>query len=304
MDTPEIPFPESSIEGLTPPTPDAREAEHSPDNPPWGVLAAVGLWLVSLVLMVVTQMVFLVGYILYRGIKLSAVEEVVTQDPMAIFAAVLSIIPSHALTLAVAWLLVTGVGKRPFLRTLGWDWGRGGFTFWRCAGLAVGLLAVGFAVIKLTGNPETELDKLIQSSRATALTTALLATVSAPFVEEIIYRGVFYSALHRAAGKGWAVAIVGLLFTLIHVLQYRQSYGVIATIAVLSYTLTFIRAYTGRLLPCFVVHLVFNAIQSVLIVLNPYIEQLSPEQTPAPVAPPAAPGALLHALVQFIQLHL
>ena len=70
-----------------------------------------------------------------------------------------------------------------------------------------------------------------------------------------------------------------------------------------AYTLTLIRAHTGRLLPCFVVHLVFNAIQSLLIVLNPYIEQLSPEQTPAPVAPPA-PGALLHALVQFFHSYL
>jgi membrane protease YdiL (CAAX protease family) len=155
----------------------------------------------------------------------------------------------------------------------------------------------------MTGNPPTELDKLIESSRATALATAFLATVTAPFVEEVIYRGVFYSALHRAAGKVWAVAIVGLLFTLIHVIQYRQSYGVIATIAILSYTLTLIRAHTGRLLPCFVVHLVFNAIQSLLIVLNPYIERLSPEQTPSPVPLPA-PGALLHALVQLFQLHL
>lgn len=316
MGTPEIPFTESRFEELTPPTPGEREAEPGPDNPPWGVFAAVGFWLATLFLMFVTQMVFLVGYILYRGTKLSAVEEVLTKDPMALFVTILSVIPTHALTLGLAWLLVTGAGKRPFLHTLGWDWGRGfnlrlgggrvfvlHFNFWLNSVLAVVLLAVSFLLIWLTGNPQTDIDRLIASSRASAIATALLAAISAPFVEEIIYRGVFYSALHRAAGKVWAVFIVGLLFTLIHVLQYRQSIGVITSIAILSYTLTLIRAHTGRLLPCFVLHFVFNSIQSVLIVLNPYIEQLSPEQTPAPVPVPADPGALLHTLVQLIHLH-
>jgi hypothetical protein len=281
------------------------------------VLAAVGVWIMSFVFMLVTQMAFLIAYLLYRGINLATVADVVSKDPAAIFVAILSIIPAHALTLGLAWLLVTGAGKRPFLRTLGWDWGRGltfrlsgertfvlHFNLWSCAGLAVVMLVAGLIVIKLTGNPQTELDRLIESSRATALATAFLATVTAPFVEEVIYRGVLYSALQRAAGKVWAVAIVGVIFTGIHVLQYLPSYGVIATIFLLSFVLTLIRAHTGRLLPCVVVHLVFNGIQSVLIVLDPYIKHLTPENTPVPVPVPAEPGVLLHTLVQLFQLHL
>ena len=111
--------------------------------------------------------------------------------------------------------------------------------------------------------------------------------------------GQSWSAIRRAAGKGWAVLIVVLLFAGIHVPQYWPSFGVIGTILLLSLALTLIRARTERLLPCFVVHLVFNAIQSVLIVLDPYIEQFSPEKAPAP-----APDALLHLLLQLFQLHL
>jgi membrane protease YdiL (CAAX protease family) len=296
--TPEIPFPESGVEDVTPPS-DGREGDFVPDRPPWGVPAALGIWLASFAFMFVTQLAFIIGYLIYRRAGLAAVAEILTKDPVAIFVAILSLVPAHLLTIVAAWMLVTRNGKRPFLRTLGWDWARG-FTFWRSAGIAVALLLAGLGIIKLTGSPETELDRLIESSRAAALTTAFLATVTAPFVEEVIYRGVLYSAIRRAAGRGAAVAIVVLLFAAIHVPQYWPSYGVIGTILLLSLALTLIRSYTGRLLPCFVVHLVFNGIQSVLIVLNPYIEQLSPEKTPTP---PPAPGALLHFLVQLITPH-
>ena len=296
--TPQIPFPESRFEDLTPPAPRERAGEYSPDEPPWGILAAVGVWLMSFIFMLVTQLAFVVGYLLYRGVEPAHMGEAILKDPGAIFAAIISLVPAHLFTLGLAWLLVTGAGKRPFLRTLGWDWGRG-FTFWRSGGLAVALLLVGAGIIKLTGNPDNELARLIESSRAAALATAFLATVTAPFVEEVIYRGVLYSAIRRALGKGWAVSIVVLLFAGIHVPQYWPSFGVIGTILLLSLVLTLIRARTERLLPCFVVHLVFNAIQSALIVLDPYIEQLSPEKTPPP-----SPGALLHVLLQLFTSHL
>src|SRR5688572_31721513 len=47
-------------------------------------------------------------------------------------------------------LFRSGAGKRPFFRSLGWEWG-GGFTLWRSAGLAVILLLVGMGIVWLTG---------------------------------------------------------------------------------------------------------------------------------------------------------
>lgn len=289
MDTPQTSLPQDSYANFTPsPKP---QSVVSPDNPPWGILGALGVWILSFVVMIAAQLVFLVGYIIYRGVGLNELAVFVTKDPTALFFAVISIIPAHILTLGLAWLLVTKIGRHPFLPTLGWDWTRE-FTFWRCAGLAAALLLLGIGIIKLTGNPQTELDRLIESSRATALATAFLATVTAPFVEEVIYRGVLYSPLQRAIGKTWAVTIVLLLFAAIHVPQYWPSFGVIGTILVLSFVLTAIRARTGKLLPCFIVHLIFNGIQSVLIVLSPYIETPAPETTPAP--------ALLLSFVEFL----
>ena len=293
MDTPRTSLPKDSFANYTPPP--VPQSVVTPDNPPWGIIGAVGVWILSFVLMLITQLVFLIGYVLYRKISFDELAVFVTKDPSAIFFAIISIIPAHLLTLGFAWLLVTRAGKHPFLPTLGWSWTRE-FTFWRCAGLAVALLLLGIGIIKLTGNPQTELDRLIQSSRATALATPLLTTVTAPYVEEVIYRGVLYAPLQRAIGKSWAVAIVMIIFAAIHVYQYWPSFGVIGTILMLSFALTAIRARTGRLLPCFIIHLIFNGIQSILIVLSPYIEQ----PPPAPVAPPVP--SLLLPLVKLFAL--
>jgi uncharacterized protein len=275
-------------------TPESRVAP-DPDNPPWGLLEALGLLVLSFVLMIVASLAFLIPYVVYRKVQLPAFAEFAIKDPGAIFVQIVSIIPAHLLTLGLAWLIVTRAGKYPFFKTLGWQWGQG-FTLWRCIWLAVALLLVGLGIVWLTGPTDNALERLIQSSRGAALATAFAASITAPLVEEIVFRGVLYSALRRLVGVAGAVAVVLLVFAVIHVPQYWPSYGVIFTILLLSVVLTLIRARTGQLLPCFVIHFVFNTIQAILIVLNPYIERLAPEATP-PVPVPA-PGLLLELIVR------
>ncbi|MEP6707487.1 MAG: CPBP family glutamic-type intramembrane protease, partial [Pyrinomonadaceae bacterium] len=57
--------------------------------------------------------------------------------------------------------------------------------------------------------------------------------------------------------------------------QYWPNVGVISAIVLLSVALTLVRARTGRLLPCFIIHLIFNGIQSIEILLAPYIPALN-----------------------------
>jgi membrane protease YdiL (CAAX protease family) len=280
----------------TPPTSDpeglSREeapspARPDPDDPPWGVWGALGLLVLSIVLMLVTQIAFLVPYALRSGVKLDALGSFVASDPGAIFVALISIPPAHLLTLGAAWLLVTRAGKYPFLRTLGWEWGRG-LSLWRCAGLALLLLGTGYAVLWAAGECDNELERILRSSRAAALAAAFAATFTAPLVEEIVYRGLLYPALRRHVGVAWAVTVVFVIFAAIHVPQYWPCSGVIGTILLLSFTLTLIRARTGRLLPCVFIHFVFNGVQCVFLVLNPYLERFLPQKPPPP-----APGLLV-----------
>ncbi|MDQ5835875.1 MAG: CPBP family intramembrane metalloprotease [Acidobacteriota bacterium] len=290
------PLPGDSFESLTP-TPTAASVVMNPDNPPWGIFAAVGFCLLAFVLMAVVQAIMLLAYAVRRGVPLTpqAIGEFGTKDLSAIFVEVVSIIPAHLLTLGLAWALVTRLGKYPFFETLGWK-PDAVLTFWRCVVLSVVLWIAGIVIVQLTGNPETALDRLISSSRAAALATAFAATFTAPLVEEIIFRGLLYSALARLTGTVWALTVTFLIFAAIHVPQYWPNFGVIGTILLLSFVLTAIRARTGKLLPCFLVHLFFNGIQSFLIVLNPYLERLTPPKSPAP-------GALLQAFALLARLH-
>jgi CAAX protease family protein len=291
VSTPPITFPDANVDEF--PLEEARPPAYEPDNPPWGLAGALGVLILSFALMIVMQVIFLIPYALRRGVKLDALGEFALNDAGAIFMQIVSIIPAHLLTLGAAWLLVTRVGRYPFLKMLGWEWGKG-LSFWRCVGLAALLYFTGLSILSQSATPDNMLERLLQSSRAAALATAFAATFTAPLVEELVFRGLLYSSLHRLVGTKWAVAVVVLLFAIIHVPQYWPSYGVIATILILSFALTLIRARTGNLLPCFIIHLLFNGVQSVLIVLGPYLKDFI-EQRPAP-----APGLLLELLLRFV----
>src|SRR5204863_5598420 len=99
-----------------------------------------------------------------------------------------------------------------------------------------------------------------------------------------------YSAFQRVIGQWGAVAVVASIFAGLHVVQYWPNVGAISSITLLSLVLTLIRARTGRLLPCFVIHLVFNGIQSVIIVLEPYLRAAFEMWRHEPVN-----GAITHA---------
>ena len=136
--------------------------------------------------------------------------------------------------------------------------------------IAMVLFVIGAAATYFLGGSKTQLDAFVESSIPARMATAFIAVFTAPLVEELIYRGVLYSALERAVGKAITVGIVSLLFAGVHVFQYIDNIAVIAVITLLSFTLTLVRASTGSVLAPFVIHLVFNGIQSVIIALSPF----------------------------------
>lgn len=245
----------------------------NPDNPPWGLPAAVGVLFGSLALLIFVPVFIIIPYVLWRGINLQSLSEFLQTDKSAIVISLLATLPAHLLTLVLVWAVVTGMGKRPFWRTLGWSW-TPRFGFWSSVGIALGLYVVGILIFKIFGDQETALVRMLNSSQAARYSIVVMATLSAPLVEEVVYRGVLYPALQRRVGMLWGVVGVMMIFALIHVPQYLPSLGAISTIGVLSLSLTLLRAYTGRLLPCVAVHTIFNGLSSLAILLEPHLKNV------------------------------
>jgi len=230
------------------------------------------LWAASIVLLALVPVIITLPYLIYlRSIGPLDIT-VLTTDKILAFLSVVAIPPAHLLTLWLIWRVITQKGKYPFWKAVGFEWPeypRPAVVTLTCVGLSVALLLFGGLVTQIWGGSKTQLDLLVESSTAARLATAFVAVFTAPLVEELVYRGVLYSALERTVGKIIGVAVVALLFAGVHVFQYQNNIAVIAVITLLSITLTLVRAYTGKVLPSFIIHLVFNGIQSIVIALWP-----------------------------------
>jgi membrane protease YdiL (CAAX protease family) len=245
---------------------------------PWSAVAwAILVWLASFLLVVILQLMVLFPYVFKQGITPGtpdfprALAEFASTDKTAIVLQILAVVPAHLLTILLVWLVVTRIRKFPFWKTMDWRW-ESGRMFFLYVGMGVALFALGSVVAKLLGGDvPTALEQIINSSRTARYTVAVVAVATAPLAEELVYRGVLYSALERAIGTIGAVVLVLLLFTMVHIPQYWPNYGVIAAIGILSVALTIIRAYTRNLFPCVIIHLVFNGIQALYLV-SPYFK--------------------------------
>jgi membrane protease YdiL (CAAX protease family) len=285
VSTPLEPLPQNSYADFAAGAPQ-EAAPINPDDPPWGVGAGFFVWASSVALMVVMNVLAIAVYVVVRGgvgdpANLNAT---LGADPNVTLYALVSMIPTHLATLAVAWAVVTNFGKRPFWQTVGWSWSPR-FGPWASVGTAVLLLVAAAAVVHLFGSGmKTQFEEMLESSTQARLVTAFLAVAGAPLVEELVYRGVLYPALQRVIGVAWAVVAVATLFAVVHVAQYYNNPAVVFAVGSLGFALTYVRARTGRVLPCFVIHLVFNGLQVVALLAEQFAPARDDAETQAALA--------------------
>ncbi len=257
---------------LTPPLQEASPQSFSPNNPPWNGWTALGLWAASVFLLFFFANVFLGTYLSLLKFDASdhaRFNEFILNDPQAVLLQILGVFPAHLLTLALAWAIVTKNREYGFREMLGWN--MGGFRIWHALILVVLFFALAIVFTLIFGKVENDFEVMLKSSKWIIIPVSIMAVFTAPVVEEVVYRGVLYSAFRRRFGVSSGIIFITLLFASIHVLQYSQKsvpdYGVMLTILLLSLTLTAIRERTGNLLPCIILHMVFNGFQAVLMIL-------------------------------------
>ncbi len=283
---------DNSITTIPPANEQLRDEPFAHIQPTVALFLALCTWAASIVLLFLPQLLA-VPYILthYRG-QQPRLEDLLADKTLVVIL-IAGILPAHLITLAIAWAVVTRFGKVPVTAALRWDWGNRIGVF-KSVLLGVVLFAAAWLIVLAFGGKETELEKIINSSRAAALLIAFMAVATAPLVEEIIYRGILFPAWQRVTGSVAAVVIVTLMFAIPHVPQYWPNLAVISSIMLLSAVLTIVRARTSRLVPCYVIHLVFNGIQAVLIFAEPYLRAVG--NHPEPNAAPA----ILHSVAIFL----
>ena len=236
------------------------------DNPPWNSIIAVLFWLFSILVILIAQGAAAAAYSSYSGLSL----ENSFKDPSMLVATIIAVLPAHIVTLAVGWMIVTRMGTYSFSKMLGMEWG--GFRWWHLILMLLAMVSLFALFLALFGEKENDFDKLLKSSRGAVYAVAFIATFSAPIVEEVVYRGVFYGAVRRSFNTFAAVLLISVLFAGVHLPQYWGDLATISSLFTLSVGLTLVRAFTRNLLPCIVLHFVFNGIQTTLLVLEPWIK--------------------------------
>jgi membrane protease YdiL (CAAX protease family) len=174
----------------------------------------------------------------------------------AVFAVAAQIV-FYGPVLLYVYLLVKVRYRQPFWEGLHWRWPGGR----RALRLVLGgiVLAVGLALAASLA-PEAKsfpLEKLFSSPLSAYVLGAFAVTV-APFMEELIFRGVLFAFFERGLGIRFAVIATALLFAAMHVPEYWGAWTHVAMILVVGLVFSLARGVTGSLTPSVILHAAYN----------------------------------------------
>lgn len=123
------------------------------------------------------------------------------------------------------------------------------------------LLAGGAMTQLLAGSHPIHQDIALMASRvppALRVLLALMAVCVAPFVEELVFRGVLLSGLASRMRVGWAIVVSALIFGCAHLPDFKFAWYAIPTLVLLGLALGWIRIKTRSLWPAIVLHATNN----------------------------------------------
>lgn len=182
-----------------------------------------------------------------------------------------SLLGQWAIVLVIAWPMVRGVDPKRMLGDLGLHRGKGivreigaGIVGY-LAGLPMLILAFVLVIVLMAifsgpdGSAPTPnnpiVDSLQSGSVPLIVALVLLATLWAPLVEEVVFRGGLYRHVRSRLGVPLAALLVGVLFAFMH------SYGPIFTPPLIALGVTFalLREWRGSLIASMTAHFIHNA---------------------------------------------
>ena len=162
---------------------------------------------------------------------------------------------AYFILLVGLWRLFTHHFRIGFFRALGWHWPESWPTF-LCSGM---LLAISVEIIShfLPTPPELPIDKMMRGA-SDAWMLSVFGVLIAPFVEEVLFRGMLFPALCRRASAGVSLVATSVLFGAVHAQQLAGAWVQVAIIVVVGMILTAIRWRYHSLASSTLVHVGYN----------------------------------------------
>jgi len=163
----------------------------------------------------------------------------------------------YGMVFAIIYLLVVTYHHRPFWSSLNWRKP----TARQAIGYMLGGLAMAIGVqLAPTILPDQQNFPLEQmfSSPLAAYAVAAFAVLVAPFMEELIFRGVLFAVFERRVGVRFAVATTTVLFAALHVPEYRGAWNHVLLICLVSGIFSLARGLTASLAPSVILHFAYN----------------------------------------------
>ena len=173
----------------------------------------------------------------------------------------------YGLMLAFIFFLVAVEHQQPFWPTLRWR----RITVWQAFGCLAGgtLMTAAIALLPpvLPDANQFPLENLF-NSRAAAYAIGAFAILVAPFMEEMIFRGILFGIFESQIGLRFAILITAILFGGLHVPEYWGAWNHMFLIFLVGLVFSLARGRSGSLAPSVFLHVGYNASMMIALFIS------------------------------------
>ncbi len=163
----------------------------------------------------------------------------------------------YILLFAYIYFLVVYHYRLRFWKGIQWGHLTGKAIMQYVAGGVVVAITVQLIPVFLPDKRQFPLEHLF-SSPGSSYAVAVFAVIVAPFMEELIFRGVLFSIFETRVGLRFAIVVTAILFAAMHVPEYQGAWDHLFMIFLVGLVFSLVRGLTKRLAPCVVLHVTYN----------------------------------------------
>ena len=173
----------------------------------------------------------------------------------------------YGLVFAYSYLLVTLSHSQPFWAMLRWRRMTAGKTLACLLGGALLTIAIALFPPILPDTNQFPLENLF-NSRAAAYAIGAFAIVIAPFMEEMIFRGILFGIFESQIGLRFAILTTAVLFGALHVPEYWGAWNHMLLIFFVGLVFSLARGRSGSLAPSVFLHVGYNGSMMIALFLS------------------------------------